>query len=596
MYQIKHIKYILVFILFNNIEVFSQIIELKNINESNNIKKTTYTLDTIQLPFWDDFSSYESTVGNNFWNASRNVSVNNFSNNMSPSLNVLILDGTDEDGNPYNFINQSRKADSLCSDIIDLKSYQYNDQLYFSFYWNYNINGEFPDYEDSIKLDFYSVNNTWKTVWFKPGGSNNFPGNNFNYHILPLDNEYLHEKFMFKFYNIGNTEGPFDSWAIDYIYLDKNRTINDTLILDRTITYKPRNIFKNFNAIPIEHLNSSSEILDSIETQISNLDSQIQPINYSLIIKDLSNNINEILENNTPLSPILNGFERRTIKNKPIDFEKYNITKDSLDIEVKFFINSGDSIYENQNLRLNDTTKTNFKMSNYYSYDDDNAEYAAGLNQKNSELVIRYKILEMDTLTHIQILFPESTNKTYEGAIKLVLYKKLNNERINLISQSSSQINYGESFNIFKLETPIIVSDTIYIGYKQFEDNLLTVGLDKNNNTSEMIYYLIDNQWKQNEIIKGSLMIRPVFGNVDGYITKIKSEKNKNIKIYPNPGNSIFYLNKKVEHLNIYNIKGEIIKKLKDVKKFDLSNKKNGLYIIHLKNKENYYIKRIIKN
>ena len=596
MYYIKFFTHIFFFILFNNIKIYSQIIELKNINEANNLKQTTYTLDTIQLPFWDDFSSYESNVGNNFWNASKNVSVNNFSNNMSPSLNVLILDGTDDDGNPYNFTNQSGKADSLCSDIINLEPFQYDDQIYFSFYWNFNINGEFPDYEDSIKLDFYSVNNTWKTVWFKTGGSNNFPGNKFNFHILRINSEYLHEKFMFKFYNIGNTEGPFDSWAIDYVYLDKNRSINDTLILDRAITYKPKNVFKKFNAIPIEHLNSSSEIVDSIETQISNLDSQIQPINYSLIIKDLSNNINEVLENNTPLSPILSGSERRTIKNKPINFQKYNITSDSLDLEINFYINSGDSIYENQNLRLNDTSKTNFKMSNYYSYDDDNAEYAAGLNQKNSELVLRYNILEKDTITHIQILFPESTNKTYGGAIKLVVYKNLDNERVNLISQSSSQINYGEDFNIFKLENPIIVSDTIYVGFKQFEDNLLTVGLDKNNNTSEMIYYLIDNQWKQNQIIKGSLMIRPVFGNVDGFITKLKSEKNENIKIYPNPGNSIFYLNKKVENLEIYNISGKLIKVLKDVKKFDLSNKKNGLYIIHIKNKENYNIKRIIKN
>ena len=46
-------------------------------------------------------------------------------------------------------------------------------------------------------------------------------------------------------------------------------------------------------------------------------------------------------------------------------------------------------------------------------------------------------------------------------------------------------INYGKDFNIYKLETPRLVSDTIFIGYKQFENNLLSVGLDKNNNTSD---------------------------------------------------------------------------------------------------------------
>ena len=54
----------------------------------------------------------------------------------------MILDGTDENGNSYNYINNFGKADSLCSDIINLDSYQINDKLYLSFYWNYNINGE----------------------------------------------------------------------------------------------------------------------------------------------------------------------------------------------------------------------------------------------------------------------------------------------------------------------------------------------------------------------------------------------------------------------------------------------------------------------
>ena len=92
------------------------------------------------------------------------MSVNNYSNNFSPSINVLILDGTDENGDSYNYINNFGKADSLCSDIINLDSYQINDKLYLSFYWNYNINGEFPDYEDSIKLEFYNKNNKKKII------------------------------------------------------------------------------------------------------------------------------------------------------------------------------------------------------------------------------------------------------------------------------------------------------------------------------------------------------------------------------------------------------------------------------------------------
>ena len=73
-----------------------------------------------------------------------------------------------------------------------------------SFFWNYNINGEFPDYEDSIKLEFLNKNNNWDLVWSKIGGSENFHGNYFKYEILNIKEKYLHNNFKFKFSSIGN--------------------------------------------------------------------------------------------------------------------------------------------------------------------------------------------------------------------------------------------------------------------------------------------------------------------------------------------------------------------------------------------------------
>ena len=54
-----------------------------------------------------------------------------------------------------------------------------NQTVFMSFYWNFNINGEYPDYQDSIKLEFMSSENNWELVWYKTGGAENFEGNNF---------------------------------------------------------------------------------------------------------------------------------------------------------------------------------------------------------------------------------------------------------------------------------------------------------------------------------------------------------------------------------------------------------------------------------
>jgi len=40
-----------------------------------------------------------------------------------------------------------------------------------------------------------------------------------------------------------------------------------------------------------------------------------------------------------------------------------------------------------------------------------------------------------------------------------------------------------------QLISPLIVNDTIYIGYKQFDDEFIPIGLDKNNNNSDKIFF-----------------------------------------------------------------------------------------------------------
>ena len=51
MHHLNNFKYILIFLIFNNISVYSQLIELKNIENKELIRNTNFTLDTIQLPF-----------------------------------------------------------------------------------------------------------------------------------------------------------------------------------------------------------------------------------------------------------------------------------------------------------------------------------------------------------------------------------------------------------------------------------------------------------------------------------------------------------------------------------------------------------------
>ena len=560
---------------------------------SNNY--SSHSLDTILIPFWDDFSGNDS-IENNIWSVYESLSVKDYYNINAPSLNVIEFDGLNKDGIPYNYENGYGVSDILESDKINLNNFNLQDSLYLSFYWNYNINGELPDNEDSLKVEFLDKNNVWKTVWVKNGGNENH-SDLFSFESILISPDYLHQNFMFKLYNKGNTEGPFDSWLVDYFYLDKNRSKYDSLSLDRTISYKGFKVLNNHISVPFNHLSYADSYADSIVFSINNLDNQIQPINYSFEAYIKEFDLSFIYSQNKELSPILGGNESRNIINNPIKLSDFKLGKDSIEVDFSFYIESGDSTYLNKNLILNDTTNFQIKFSDFYSYDDGKAEYAAGLNQKNSELVLEHFTFTSDTLTHIQILFPETIENTYTQNIELVIYKKIDNESTKLRSQNVGISYDNNNFNTYKLDNPLIVEDTFYIGFKQFQSNFLSVGLDKNNNTSDKIFYKIDNQWEQNDIIKGSLMIRPIFKNSDLVISGINEKTQpKSIIIFPNPSNGIFYLSKKVEKLKVLDSRGSILLSDENTDEINLSKYYKGIYYLIIMDEKNQITKKLIIN
>ena len=532
-----------------------------------------HTSDTTSLPFWDDFSIINT---NNKWSKYDNKSIKNYGNNNAPSINVIEFDGLDSFGTPYNHTNGYGESDVLISSAINIENYINNNTIYMSFFWNFNINGELPDYQDSLKLEFLNSNQSWEMVWFTVGGIENFKGNNFQYEIINVGDKFLHDNFKFKFSNIGNSEGPFDSWVIDYIYINNDRSIFDSTFIDRTLTNLNSKIFSEYVSIPIDHFENSIEILDSMEISIKNLDSNIQPINY--FFKAFSNDTDESIDiiSGEELSPILNGFETRSIKTGKVDITRFNTDKDSLNLNLIFYITSGDLSSENKNYLNNDTSYSSIKFSNFYSYDDGEAEYAAGLNQKNSELVVKFYTLKQDTLTHLAILF-SSINNSYNEDINLVGYKNIDQEKL---FDQRENIDSNNKIITFKLKNPLIIKDTFFIGFKQNSDTFLPVGLDKNNESNDKIFFKVDGRWNQNEVINGSFIIRPIFAKTDGLITKVdKSEKK--IIVYPNPSSGSVYFDQKIDKLFLVDLKGKVVSKVyKNVDNINLNHLVEGTYYI----------------
>jgi len=142
-----------------------------------------------------------------------------------------------------------------------------------------------------------------------------------------------------------------------------------------------------------------------------------------------------------------------------------------------------------------------------------------------------------------------------------------------------------------------MVEDTFYVGFKQNNNNFLPVGLDKNTNSSNKIFYKVDGKWNQNNVINGSLIIRPVFGKTDYVLTSINEiEIKRNLNIYPNPSNGKFYLSEAADIIVILNSEGKKIMNLKSTNKINLENYPKGNYIIILQKNSFVITKKIIVN
>ena len=361
----------------------------------------------ITLPLWDDFSTSLGAPDTAYWLANTGVFINPGIGLNATTLNVATMDGWDVFGNHYNSDPLATgKTDSLVSRMIDLTQVPVSSRnsVYLSFFYQKTGNGDPPGEADSLVLKFRQPNGSWQTVWPLPGESVNPDPDFFLQKMIQVTGEYIWDKFQFKFQAYGRQSGPYDTWNLDYIYLDKGRSADDGVnYLDRAFTSVPTSILHPFTALPKTHFFSEArQLLDSSSVGFTNLESQVQPIEYSAVVYDLANGKPvDFLVVDSAFLGLRYPLGNQQLYAGLLDPAKLDETQDSLYLETKFFMDTGDkflidSIYNNGqdtafvesvDLRVNDTTSVFTVIDDYYAYDDGTAEFGAGINQINGRLV-----------------------------------------------------------------------------------------------------------------------------------------------------------------------------------------------------------------
>lgn len=581
----------------------------------------TQDLAPMQLPFWDDFSfsNRPDSPHDTLWNSSNSVSLNLGLGINPPSIGVATFDGLNEFGSPYVLKEPLAKgvADSLVSRPIALDQVPPAERgtVFLSFYYQFKGNGEAPDPGDQLRVLFKNAAGAWITVaTIENNGSLN--PNVFTQILIPVSgNDFFHNGFQFTFQNYGRLSGPYDTWNIDYVYLNKGRNASDTSYPDRTISIPITSMFNGYYSMPFDHfIENSVDNLVLPTLTLHNLEvepgADIQPLTYKSIdsIFVYRDKIETIYTHFKDSIPIDGGSIKsleylKTTVQAPQDLSSLSPLDSAVRIKLDLWIYSGDNKNKNTDLlgdydpvkyspidfRYNDTTRVEYMLDNYYAYDDGTAEYGASLNQPGARLACLFKMntLKRDTIVAIDFYFPEFGDDIGQS-IEVQVLRDLSGDPSSYLHRQTVGVVRGTKNKFWRLELERLVGvkDQFYVGWKQSTSTALPIGLDKNTNSSDKVFFNTNGEWEPSVNLVGSLMIRPVFGKGEAVNTGLPSHKVNSIQYYPNPSHGDFTVTGKVDKIEVYDITGKpvaiAIENTQEGRKVQLSNPSPGLYILRL--------------
>ncbi|TXE13334.1 T9SS type A sorting domain-containing protein [Algoriphagus aquimarinus] len=597
----------LVLALFISTLAHGQLVEFapvqhQKIKSYNSAERSARIVQSNILPFWDDFSQGIDTLK---WTVSGASYTETIGLN-APSIGMVLLDGVAANGNPYAVKQTDQgQTDFITSKPFDLSSLNSSnsESLYLSFFWQAGGRAELPDESDELTLQILNPQGSWVTIWSQLGGVA-LNRTAFTQEIIKILPAWQHADFQFRFFSQGRQSGPFDSWLIDYIYLNDGRTGTALDYKDRSLTRTNDLRIGDYGAYPFALLaGNQNGLWSTVQNEFYNLENRFRAMEYSIVLRDSSTMTTTSINLNTPFNPVPNALERRAFGSR--EFEEIPVPKNETTLEVISSITSGDGLlyevasgdttfFSSVNYELNDTVRTSFPLLDYFAYDNGSADYAAGINQRAGQLAVKYTTPQEVFLKGISINFtnPRQANQ----AVDIKVWKDLDEDPIFTREDLIAVKEAGQEFLYYSLDTNIKVDGDFYIGFAQYTNDFIHVGLDKVNDTGDKLFYNVVGAWAQNEEVHGSLMIRPhVSLDVPFEEASIPDE---NILIYPNPVETLLNLEGRFSQARIFDSFGrEIFLERQLSSKGEIVNfigQRPGVYVLNLSTETGMHSYRIL--
>jgi hypothetical protein len=557
-------------------------------------KKSISSGISLELPFFDDFSSKSISPDDKKWSDSY-VFINDTYSDRQITTGVATFDALDNSGYLYQTaVSSVFRADQLTSLPINL-NYTASDEVWLSFFYQAGGLSDPPEANDSLTLQFLAPDeNKWYSVWNTEGSTDQ----RFKPVILKVEqSRFLKNGFQFRFVNYASLSpnlidpsmvGNCDIWNIDYVLLGKNRNAADTSFADVAFRMPIRSLLKNHEAMPWKQFRKIElqEMGSSIPVRYRNNDIISRNVTRNFEIWDVYRNAQS------------DFFTAGAADIKALTNETYNAnliyTFNSTFIDSALFRITCSLKTDAFDPKGNDTIVYYQVFKDYFAFDDGTAEEGYGINglgSRNAMAAYKFVSFIPDTLRAVRICFNDSYLDANKRAFDLMVWDNNNGIPGNVLyTREEVMVAQGDAINGFytyTLPEGIMVNSTFFVGWKQRSETFLNAGLDINTPNTGRQYYWINGEWRQSQV-KGSLMIRPVVGDLPK-VTSIHDNNYKYpklISIWPNPATDFISINtgeiqlSGLSYVTVMDLSGHELMKFPLSERIDISSLHEGIYIL----------------
>ncbi len=538
---------------------------LQQASQSHAGNNTRQRPAALSLPFFEDFTIDSPYPDPAKW-ADQSVWVNNNMAVSPMSRGVATFDALDFRGVPYDTVQPYNTiyADSLTSLPIDMSAHQPADSVYLSFFYQPQGHGFAPKPGDSLMLYLHQNNGVWQKVWSVEGRLLD----SFRQVMIPITiPQCFYENFEFRFVNKATIGISNSQWNVDYIRLDANRNIHDTVLNDIAFTQQPTTLLNDFTQMPYRHFatDPAAFLKTELECTFKNNGDNLGLVDYGYIAKTLAGSI--LSSGTGNIGGIIEGGSVAPV------FPMYNINSSAgqFTIEHTFYLTD---IYPDAPLD-NDTIRQRQVFGNAFAYDDGTAEKAYFLNLSQNapgKIALEYAMYVPDTLRGVAIRFARQVPSGAWKDFSLAVYGDI------AVNGGSDELIYQQDFNfpqykdtvnqlaVYRFDQPVVLGEgPFYIGIilpaGGLSDSLM-IALDMNRVGGTHRYFNVLNQWAPS-VFSGALMVRPLVGAPLPVALDTVNTPVTDWNIYPNPAENALTVTISQAgnyHYSIADLTGKVIK------------------------------------